>query len=286
MSPVTGRVSDGHADAEGRRRETSADLRGFAEPHDLQYASSAVRYRLIACDVLTREIGVCLEKCPHTVDVEFSKKGAHNDPKQLRALLQSRIDAVERSEIVYDAVLLGFGICGNSTMELEARSVPVVIPRAHDCCTLFLGSRLDFMKHFKDNPSRPFHSPGYSEREGVDRSPISAVLPAGYTWESLVEKYGEEDAREVVETLDGTLHADPVEAYIDVPETRDPAILAKCEADAARRKKHLEVIPGNLRLIRMLLDGNWTPEEFQVVEPHQRLSGVYDWDRIVTAKRA
>jgi hypothetical protein len=207
-----------------------------------------VRYRLIACDVLTREIGVCLKRCPHTVDVEFSKKGAHSEPEQLRQLLQSRIDAVERREIVYDAVLLGFGVCGEATLELEARSIPVVIPRAHDCCTLLLGSRLDFMSHFRDDPSRPFHTTEYS----------SPVMPG----------------------------RDLVEAYIDVPETHDAAALEKCRDAAARRNRHLEVIQGNVRLIQRLVDGDWDTDEFQVVAPHQRLSGVYDWDRIVTAKRA
>jgi hypothetical protein len=248
-----------------------------------------MRLRLLACEVLTREVGAALAQCPHAVDVEFTPKGAHADVRALRALLQARIDALESGATRYDAVLLGFGLCGNATLDLEARSIPIVIPRAHDCCTLFLGSRTAFQRHFGDNPSRPFHATGYSERDGADRADAfgTGLLPPHITWDSLVEKYGEEDARELVETLStATAHDEPVEYFIDVPETHEPLVLERCRQDAARRGRDLRVVPGDMRLVRDLLHGSWDHEDYLVIAPGERLAAVYDWVEIMRARRA
>ena len=45
-------------------------------------------FKLIACDVLTREVSYCIARTPHTVDVEFTEKGQHEDSERLRLLLQ------------------------------------------------------------------------------------------------------------------------------------------------------------------------------------------------------
>ncbi len=34
-------------------------------------------FKLIACDVFTREVCHCIARSPHTVDVGFTEKGAH-----------------------------------------------------------------------------------------------------------------------------------------------------------------------------------------------------------------
>jgi len=115
-----------------------------------------MQLKLIACEVLTREVCRYVADSPHTVDLEFTPRGAHDDSNRLRALIQSHIDEAESSARRYDAILLGYGLCGNSTLHLTARKTRLVIPRAHDCCTLFLGSREAFRQHFADVPSTPF----------------------------------------------------------------------------------------------------------------------------------
>jgi hypothetical protein len=120
--------------------------------------------KVIACEVFTREVCHCVARTPYVVDLEFTEKGAHDRSDYLRATLQSKIDLVEASPRTYEAILLGFGLCGNSIAGLTARETPLIIPRAHDCCTLFLGSKERFQQHFAGNPSCPFSSSGYLER--------------------------------------------------------------------------------------------------------------------------
>ena len=44
-------------------------------------------------------------------------------------------------EGVYDAILLGYGLCGNGLAGVTARHTRLVLPRAHDCIGILMGSR-------------------------------------------------------------------------------------------------------------------------------------------------
>ena len=43
-------------------------------------------------------------------------------------------------------------------------------------------------------------------------------------------------------------------------------------------------MPGDLRLFRMLTNGEWNDDEFLVLEPGQSIQPNYDWDRIIKAE--
>ena len=245
-------------------------------------------FKLIACEVFFREISLCAAVSPHTVDVELTEKGAHDKSDFLRDLIQSKIDAAEKSARAYDAVLLGYGLCGNAASGIHARSVPLVIPRAHDCCTVFLGSRKAFEDRFKDNPSLPFSSAGYMERGGkLMREADTGLVPgAGGSLEELIARYGEENGRYLHETLSpGRSHgAGDTLVFIDVPELAHLGYAEKCRLRAEEAGMKIEVMRGDTRLIRMLLSGEWDPREFLIVAPGQRIRGVYDWDEIIRAE--
>ena len=243
--------------------------------------------KLLACDVLTREVCHCIARSSHTIDVEFTEKGWHEESDRLRSILQEKIDAAEASGKGYDAVLLAYGLCGNSTAQLEARKTRLVLPRAHDCCTIYLGSRERFRELFGDNPSRPFSSAGYMERgEGyLHDGTAGKLLGLDRSYEDFVAQYGEENARYIMETLSLSRDANTDEKviYIDVPETSQGEYAEACRRKAEEDGRRFVMVPGNIRLIRMLIEGEWDPEEFLIVEPGQRVRAVYDWQEIVRA---
>ena len=255
--------------------------------------------KLIACEVFYREACLSIASSPHRVDVEFTEKGAHNESAKLRALLQRKIDTADGSPRPWDAILLGFGICGNATIGLEARSTRLVIPRAHDCCTIFLGSREKFREHFQDNPSLPFSSVGYAERGWTEGSSAAhsffhepgtttGFLLGGKTREQYVAEYGEENARYILDTLGASVgHSlsdlkDNRVVFIQIPELARLGYAERARAEAEASGRTYVELPGDMRLVRKLVHGEWDPEEFLVVRPGRRISGVYDWDRIVT----
>ena len=108
------------------------------------------RLKVIACEVLRRYLYKYLYETPYPADISLIEMKKHVDPDKLRAEIQAQIDAVDASK--YDAVVLGFGLCGNSTIGIKAGELPLIIPRAHDCCTFFMGSKnayngLKFLYH-------------------------------------------------------------------------------------------------------------------------------------------
>lgn len=248
---------------------------------------AAMRLKIIACDVLMREVCYSAALSPHTIDLEFTEKGAHNESHFLRSLIQDRIDATEAGERSYDAILLVYGLCGNSTAGVTARKTPLVLPRAHDCCTLFLGSRKRFEEHFRDNPSLPFSSTGYVERDGeyLRESSVGASLGLHKSYQEYVELYGEENAAYIMETLTPAqeAHGDRV-VFIDVPEFTHLGYAERCRFAAESDQKDFVLLRGDMRLIRELINGNWNTDEFLVVSPGQTVEPVYDWDRIVEAR--
>jgi hypothetical protein len=245
--------------------------------------------KLIACNVFQREACHCLARTPHTLDVEFTELGEHAHSATLRERLQGRIDAAETCGKRYDAVLLLFGLCGNATVGLAARATPLVLPRAHDCCTILLGSRAKYNEHFAANPSTPFSSNGYLERGDyflrVGEQGVGEVR-SGDAFAAMVEQYGAENARMIWETMHPESRKDrPHRAvYIDIPETAQAARAESFRAKAEAEGWAYERLEGSLRLIRKLIDAEWDAADFLVVEPGQRIAGVYDFEEIVRAE--
>ena len=242
--------------------------------------------KIIACDVFTREVCYCVAKSPHAIDLEFTPKGAHSDSDALRKLLQEKIEAAHVSERKYDAIVLCLGICGNSTIGLISPGTPLVIPRAHDCCTLFLGSKERFKELFGNRPSTPFSSVGYIEHgeEYVrEADPVRQQLGLDQSYDDYVRKYGEDNAKYIWETLhpDNASQKQDQVVFIKMPEFDDSSLAAECRQKAAEEGNQFEEIEGSLELIRKLIFGEWNEQDFLVVQEGESITGVYDWDAVV-----
>ena len=107
-----------------------------------------MRLKLIACEIMYRELCTAVARSVNLVDVEFLPKGLHDIGQ---AGMSSRLAEVLAGvdETRYEAILLGYGLCSNGLVGLAARSIPLVVPRAHDCITLFLGSKERYLEYFR-----------------------------------------------------------------------------------------------------------------------------------------
>ena len=242
--------------------------------------------KVITCDVFTREVCYCVAKSPHVVDLEFTPKGAHDDPDVLRKLLQEKIDAAHTSEKEYDAIALCLGICGNATIGLTSPGTPLVLPRAHDCCTLLLGSKERFKQLFGDRPSTPFSSVGYIEHGGEyvrETDSVRQQMGLNQTYDDCVKKYGEDNAKYIWETL----HPDNVSpgqdqvVFIQITEFADSSHAEECRQKAESEGKKFEMLEGSMELIRKLIFGEWSDQDFLVVHEGESVAGVYDLDTVV-----
>ena len=134
-----------------------------------------MRLKCLTCEVLARPVYLCAAQSSHVVDVELFQRGLHNQPPDLRASLQAHIEAASG----YDAVVLAYGLCGQGTLGLIAHHAPLVIPRAHDCITLFLGDRQRYQFQFDHYPGTYWYTQDYLERDDGSNSSVSscASLP-------------------------------------------------------------------------------------------------------------
>jgi hypothetical protein len=236
-----------------------------------------MRLKIISCEVLFREIALLAARSPNQVDCEFLPKGLH-DMRSTRMLerLQQCVDAVDATK--YDAVAFGYALCGNGIVGLTARSIPIVAPRAHDCITLFMGSRQRYADYFLDNPGVYFKTTGWIER-GASGS--QQLFGDSLEMDALVEKYGEDNARYLFEELHGYKKTYRQFTFIEMGVEPDDRFERATRDDARERGWQFEKLKGDLALLRKLVDGDWD-DDFLVVPPGWHVEATHD-DRIIAA---
>jgi hypothetical protein len=254
-----------------------------------------MRLLALTCEVLARSVYLCAARSPHVVDVHLNRRGLHDDPPNLRTILQGEIDGAGTP---YDAVVLAYGLCGGATAGLRAGGIPLVVPRAHDCITIFLGSRDRYAAEFTGNPGTYWYVQDYLERsdDGSAFGGVGAVsdAEARATHEEYVAKYGEDNAAYLMEALGAWRSHYNRAAFVDMP-VADPARTDVAEAgarhsaearareDAEHRGWAFEKLAGDLILVRRLIDADWDPADFLVLQPGEHLAMSYD-DGVIRAQ--
>jgi hypothetical protein len=222
----------------------------------------------------------------NTIDLQFAPIKLHVEPEKLRAGLQEIIDTTEASSEDYDAIVLGFGLCGNGTSGLKSEKFKMVIPRTHDCCALTLGSSEAFVENFEHRLSAEWSSHGFAERDDDGFADTDMHKSMGYdmSYADMVEKYGEENAQYVWETLHPVM-PDMPHIYIEVDGFENNGLFERFKEKAAEKDaengchKEIETLTGSMRLFTKLLDGDWD-DEFLIVEPGKEIEPNYDLLRV------
>jgi len=208
---------------------------------------------------------------------------AHITPDKLKKDLQDMINrSAEQKD--YDVIIMGYGLCGNSISGLTCPK-PMIIPRVHDCCSVFMGSKESFLKEFKDSLSMRWCSNGYYERCYVNRQNdlyINAQNKTTAEYLELIEKYGEENADYIWETLHPEVETDET-AYIEIDGFEFSGSLAGFRDDMSSQGKAVKILRGNINYLEKLINGPWDDELFLRVEHGQTVTPVFDMDKVIIA---
>ena len=245
-----------------------------------------MRYKLITCEIIYREICAATARSINQIDIEFLPKRLH-DIGQQRMLqrLKEALDQVDESK--YDAILLGYGLCNNGVVGLEAKSIPLVIPRAHDCITFFLGGKNQYNTYFHSHPGCFYLTSGWIER-GTDSegNELAIQNQCGMTqdYEALVKKYGEDNAKFLFEELCNMTRNYSQITFIEMGIEPDSRFENKAREEADKNGWKFEKIPGDMSLVQHLLDGEWDENSFLVIPPDHKIVAKYD-DQIVDREK-
>ena len=245
-----------------------------------------MRFKLISCEVLTREMEHVVVRSPHLVDSEILPMGLHDLGASMRPHLQERIDAADGGG--YDAILLGYALCGRGTEGLRAGMTKLVLPRVHDCIGLLMGSRHRYQAYFNDHPGVYYRSPGWIEFQTpgqiLDQVYASAnnVLGERRSLEELIAKYGEENGNYLFEQFNAFRRHYSGLTYITTGVPSDDSCRGLARAEAEKEGWTFEDIQGSLTLLERLVNGEWYEADFLVVPPGASVRGTLG-DSIVEA---
>ena len=234
--------------------------------------------KVIACEVLAREVYHCAAKAVNTTDITVLTQGLHDNPEVMRDRLQAEIHAA--SDQRFDAIVLGYGLCNNGMAGVCAESVPLVVPKAHDCITLLLGSKDRYAEDFAERPGTYYYSSGwieYESREGerVSYTPASGLAKRLALME-YIEKYGEDNGRYLFEQMTQWEVHYTHGVFIGFPFTAHLALEEKVQAICREKGWIYQTIEGNLALIQDSLDGGWDDDQFLTVRPGHHIEAEYN----------
>ncbi|MGF1448568.1 MAG: DUF1638 domain-containing protein [Opitutales bacterium] len=239
---------------------------------------------VVACDVFEAEVRYFLQgqTIPAVVELCLLEMGLHDRPEQLRARLQATIDVIE-AQTSAQAIVLAYGLCGNGLSGLSAHRCRLVLPRAHDCITLLLGSRERYETLRQAHPDLYWYSPGWNR---------GGRVPCHEKFERLREAYAEkfddtEDIEFLIETERAALAHVRKAAHVEFPDLGDasdpqwgPRYTRRCADSMGWDFMHLK---GEPQLLQDLLAGRWDRQRFLIVEPGQSIVPVAH-EQIVEAR--
>jgi len=247
--------------------------------------------KLIACSVLQREFASIAAHCENTIDITTVRQQYHEVPINLNKILQEEIDRIDNNTDPHtndllrrdlDAIVLGYGLCSNALVGLRSKKYKLVIPRAHDCATLVMGSKEAYQNYFETYKGSYFYTRGWYELGAFaldDERKLEEIR------RMYMEKYDDEEI--VDELMD--LEVDMMRNYKYITYVNWPGLSDETSRTWAKNmcENHgwtFNEMEGSSSLLEDLLNGNWAPDKFLVLQPGETLTPSYGEDVIQVKK--
>jgi hypothetical protein len=220
---------------------------------------------VISCKVLRHELEFFSRFSKNELEFEFLEFKLHSTPEKLKQELQTAIDRAENTG--FDALLLGYGLCSNGSYGITARSKRLVIPKAHDCITMLLGSKESYRNYFDSHPGTYWFSPGWCEDGAQPGTKDYYCMLIEY-----IKQYGEDNGKYLFESEIEWLKNYNNAAYVDLGFGDTTELKRKTKTAAAKLKWSYDELKGDASLIKEFLEGGWDPLKFLIVEPGQKIA--------------
>jgi len=221
---------------------------------------------LIACEVFQSEINLLAEGAVHIVVRQWFEIGLHDRPDEMRLILQQQIAELDQRDDI-EAIVLAYGLCGCGTAGLRAERHPLVIARAHDCITIFLGSKELYATRQTTCPGCYHYTPGWNRARRVPGQERIAALH-----EELSLRFDPEDVDFLIESERAMWASYHTATFVDLGTKEAEVEAAYAKRCALWLGWKFEHIRGDPALLHDLLWGPWDDERFQIVTPGNKLA--------------
>ena len=239
-------------------------------------------FKILACKIFQRELAQVLLTCPNALDITFMRQDLHMTPTLLRDALQKEIDLIESGNDLHtnenrfgemEAILLGYGLCSNALAGIKSSRLPLVIPRAHDCITHFMGSKEAYADYFEKVKGTFFYNQSWLDL-GLELGESDLERKRS----EYMEKFdGDEDTVEYLLEMDKEMLKNyHYITYITWPGMANESGIEKANAMAAKAGMKLLQYEGSNRLMEDFVNGNWNEKDFLILKPGQILQPSYD----------
>ena len=244
---------------------------------------SASPVLIIACGVFRSDLEAILSESDGNPgegirpDVEYLPGGLHTEPDRLRLELQNRID---RFSGRYQRIILLYGLCGRGIVGIRSGLSTLVLPRVHDCISLFLGGAEEYRKQFSHSPGTYYISAGWYEEQiqPKGRNPFAGAAgektvryPEQYVDsadpEILEERYGRDNADEIGEFLQSWKKNYTRAVYIDTGDANERKYEAHARDLADENQWEFVRLKGDRKLIRRCLDARESDPDILIIPP-------------------
>lgn len=190
------------------------------------------------------------------VRFEFMEQGLHRIPSKMPLAIQEKIHQAADD---VDYVMLGYGSCGSGVLGVKAEKKPLVIPKAHDCISLYLGSIKAHQREHQKNPGTYYLTKGWIEQA---KSPMASL-------EEYTERYG----RETAEWIIGEEFKHYTRIVLVHTGVYDPAAYRDhARANAEFLGIAYEEIKGSLAFFEKMVTGPWSEEDFVILQPGEEVT--------------
>lgn len=210
---------------------------------------------VITCGVMKPELEY-LRSGSKDVEVIYLEQNLHRTPHLMPERVQAKVDEVApyASQIV-----LGYGLCSNGIVGIQAPEQGLVITKAHDCIAIFLGSLEAYYQRSRKTPGSYYLTPGWIYE---DKDPL------GIMEKEYIPRMGAEIAEwGIKEEIKNYSHIILINTQV-----ADPAFLRdRAVKNAQFFDKKYEEVQGDLFYFKRILFGPYQSELFYFVAPGEKI---------------
>ena len=212
-----------------------------------------MKFLVIACSIMRDEI---LRFKANGISFVFLEKSLHRTPNKMKPIIQEEIDRADKEDWKY--IVLSYGLCGNGVVGIRASRHLIVIPRVHDCISLFMGSPGKYLEEHNKEPGTYYLTKGWIE-EG--KTPLGI-------YQEYCQRYDKETAEWVIrEELKNYNRI----ALIDMSADLSEALREHARENARFLHLRYEEIKGSLDFFEKMLRGRWD-KDFIFLRPGEEVT--------------